>query len=488
MSSTENPQHQRDTPCPDPESSSFQGLSQRMAAVTAESVREAFDQAGFPTLIVLDDDPTGTQPVADLPVITRWESEDLEWALGTGAQAIYVLTNSRAMQPAEARAVNQEVVRAALTVARSLSKEVTFVSRSDSTLRGHFPLEPDTIKEEIGGVDGVLIVPAFPDAGRVTMNGIHYCHDAYGTLIPVNESPYAKDNTFGFRHARLADWVEEKTGGETKAQDVVHIDRATLYEPDHLDRVLGGATDGVYLTADIECEADLHALAHGVIRAYQAGKRFIHRVGPTYVRALIGMAPPPVVTPDQLAQRLRPATRPFGLVVVGSHVPVTTRQLNWLVTHQPVVEVELNVPRLLDDPEPVIADGVAQICEGLDSATVVVHTSRDVVTGQDETESLAIATKVNAALVETIRQAVALAPPRFVIAKGGITSSDVAKVSLGIRRAKVVGPMEPGIISLWLAEDGPGAGLPYVVFAGNVGKDVSLADAVTVLSTSPEAT
>ncbi|MBN9200813.1 MAG: hypothetical protein J0H70_05510, partial [Microbacterium chocolatum] len=42
-----------------------------------------------------DDDPTGTQAVADLPVLSRWGVDDLGWALDTGAAAVYVLTNTR---------------------------------------------------------------------------------------------------------------------------------------------------------------------------------------------------------------------------------------------------------------------------------------------------------------------------------------------------------------------------------------------------------
>ena len=124
--------------------------------------------------VVLDDDPTGTQSVADLPVLGAWDVEDFAWAFASGAPAVYVLTNSRSLAPESAERINREVVRAALRAAERSGIRVDFVSRSDSTLRGHFPLEPDTIIDEVrraGGthIGNTVVVPAFPDAGRITI-------------------------------------------------------------------------------------------------------------------------------------------------------------------------------------------------------------------------------------------------------------------------------------------------------------------------------
>ncbi|MDU5842686.1 MAG: four-carbon acid sugar kinase family protein, partial [Cutibacterium avidum] len=145
--------------------------------LTAADVVEARTRANdTTTYVVLDDDPTGTQSVADLPVLTHWEVEDFRWAFSSGKPAVYVMTNSRSLAPDDAARVNREVVAAALEA--SQGHPVAFVSRSDSTLRGHFPLEPDTIADELARhgarpVDGVVIVPAFGDAGRITVRGTH---------------------------------------------------------------------------------------------------------------------------------------------------------------------------------------------------------------------------------------------------------------------------------------------------------------------------
>ncbi|MES2867230.1 MAG: four-carbon acid sugar kinase family protein, partial [Actinomycetota bacterium] len=134
-------------------------------------------------------------------------------AFSTGAPAVYVLTNTRSLDEETAAARNREVVAVALAAASEAGRRVTFVSRSDSTLRGHFPLETDVLMQEIvahGGMapDLVLIVPAFPDAGRITVDSVHYWVTD-GEATPVGETPFAQDATFGFASSDLRKWVAE---------------------------------------------------------------------------------------------------------------------------------------------------------------------------------------------------------------------------------------------------------------------------------------
>jgi len=218
------------------------------AAAVAASVA-----AAERVLVVLDDDPTGTQSVSDIPVLTRWEEEDFCWAfthlVGTRpAPAVYVLTNTRGLEPVEAAARNREVITNALAAAVQTGSTLGFVSRSDSTLRGHYPLEPDviaaTLKEVAGQrTDGVVIVPAFPDAGRITIGGVHYMRNG-GTLIPGAETEFAKDASFGFRNSELARYVEEKSSGRFKAADVIVLDLNIIRGgADLIAGAVAGATD-----------------------------------------------------------------------------------------------------------------------------------------------------------------------------------------------------------------------------------------------------
>lgn len=443
------------------------------------------------TLVVLDDDPTGTQSVADLPVVTGWSVEDLTWALSTGAPAVYVMTNSRSLDPADAERVNVEVVTNALAAAERAGARVAFVSRSDSTLRGHYPLEPATIADllERAGtrVDGIILSPAFPDAGRLTVHGTHYAGGPADGFVPVGRTEFAGDKTFGYSASFLPAWVEEKTAGAVGAADVAVIDLATLRtDEDAVVAALSAARDRAPIAVDCVEENDLLLLARALQRAEDAGATFVYRVGPPFVRARIGQAPRAPLS----AAEARPADfapdsdAAGGLVVVGSHVGLTGRQVDALRAATATPEVVLDVSAVLD---PARRDAhvlaVAERAAGaLRSGNVVVRRGGAFVAGRDAEESLDFARRVSAAVVEVVQRVVATRCPRFVIAKGGITSSDVAGRGLGINRALVRGPMLPGIVSLWEPQDGPAAGVPYIVFAGNVGDDDSLARVVATLN------
>jgi uncharacterized protein YgbK (DUF1537 family) len=363
-------------------------------------------------------------------------------------------------------------------------------------LRGHFPLETDTIADTLERVagratDGVVMVPAFPDAGRVTIGGTHYTRSGAGALTPVAETEFARDATFGYRSSRLAEYVEEKSGGRYPANRVIVLDLTTLRTgtPEEsaaaIADELAPADNRTPIAVDIVTENDLRRLALGLAEAESRGKRLVYRVGPPFVRGRIGQEVRAPLSSDEALAGDAPERG--GLIVVGSHVGQTTRQLEALLHRQPSARViELDVERLLRGDDDHVVETAARVADALGQGDVVVHTSRTLVTAEDAAASLAIARRVSAALVDVVRRTLAAVHPRFVVAKGGITSSDVAAHGLGIRRAMVRGPMLPGIVSLWEPMDGPALGIPYVVFAGNVGDDGSLADVVAKLSYQKE--
>lgn len=440
--------------------------------VPAEQVREALP--GALRVAVLDDDPTGTQTVRDVPVLTRWAVDDVRWALRQDTPGFYVLTNTRSLAPADAAARDREVAAACLAAAEQEGVPLVFASRSDSTLRGHYPLETDAIAD-IVPVDAVLLCPAYVDAGRVTIDGVHYVRTADG-LLPVADSEFARDATFGYSSSRLADWVEEKSAGRIRAADVMtlRLDDIRGGTTDTLRERLARARDGRVVAVDAATDDDLRAVVLAVLAAEAAGSRFVYRVGPSFVRARIGQDAHAPIDDARLASLIRQDAH--GLVVVGSHVGQTSRQLARLADRRRFVSVELDVPTVVDETraENHIRAAVATATEALRDSLVVVSTSRTLVTGADETASLDIARRVSAALTRATHDIVTALRPSFVVAKGGITSADIATHALGIDRAWVRGSLLPGIVSLWESA----GGLPYVVFAGNVGDDDALADVI----------
>jgi len=123
-------------------------------------------------IVVLDDDPTGTQTVHDLPVLTQWTPEALDQAWDGAGTTFYLLTNSRRYPLDEAASMNREIARNLAAVARARGTEPLVVSRSDSTLRGHYPGEvsalQETLEQELGVVYDGLIIAISTGCGRGT--------------------------------------------------------------------------------------------------------------------------------------------------------------------------------------------------------------------------------------------------------------------------------------------------------------------------------
>jgi len=169
-------------------------------------------------IVVLDDDPTGTQTVHDVPVLTEWSVETLGKELITDLPALYLLTNSRSLLLSEAQSLNLEIGQNFIEAGRSVDRDFVVVSRSDSTLRGHFPGEVEALTRALGeAFDAWLIIPFFLEGGRYTINDIHYVLEG-DLLVPAGDTPYAQDTVFGYRSSNLCDWVQEKNPRQDKCR------------------------------------------------------------------------------------------------------------------------------------------------------------------------------------------------------------------------------------------------------------------------------
>lgn len=455
-------------------------------AQTAErsSIRDRV-AASRRVVVVFDDDPTGSQVVSDVPILLTWTDEDLDWAFSQNASAVFILTNTRSLGPAETEALLGEALRAVEAAASRAGLDYAVVCRGDSTLRGHFPLETNVVSSvmaELGRpVDGIVLVPAYLEAGRYTIDGTHYV-DLAGELVPVGETEYARDSTFGFASSRLDSYVEERTNGAVSAASVVTISLGDLREGgvDRVAEILSAVDNGQVVAADAATPADLDVLVLGLLAAEERGKRFVYRSGPSFVAARVGMEPTPPLRPGV-------AGTGHGLVVVGSHVQLTSRQISHVLDMPGVQAVTLDVAGLIDPDSrsTTIAAAAERVLESLGTSDVVLMTSRELVRGADALHSLQIARLVSEGLVTVVQQVRANSPLAWVIAKGGITSHDVAAKGMGIRRAVVAGQLFPGMTSVWLPVEGGApdgaASTPYVVFAGNVGDDDSIVKAVNIL-------
>jgi uncharacterized protein YgbK (DUF1537 family) len=441
---------------------------------------------------VLDDDPTGAQAMHDVDVVTVLRQSAYQAALARPAAACFVLTNSRSLAEPGAADVTARAARGLMTAASRRGARIQLISRSDSTLRGHLMAEVAALhsvrREVLGrGFDAVLLIPAFIEAGRLTVDDIHWARTADG-LVPVGETEFARDPAFGYTASDLKDFVAEKAHGAIPQEAVVSISLADIRSggPGRVRELLAGLRDGTWVIVNASEYSDLETVACGVLLAERAGQRFLFRTGPSFVRALTGIDPVAPLRGPQLWPGGRPEGR-HGLVVVGSHVGRTSRQLAVLRAGTDVTGIELSVPDILGGTPDPVASAAPQVADGLRRSDVVLYTSRDVAAGRSPDHSLQIARTVSAAVARTVRNALA-ARPAWVVAKGGITAHDVALHGLGIRRAEVAGQLFPGLISVLRPVDAaPEAlGAPYVVFAGNVGDDSTLAQVVAILNERDE--
>ncbi|MFS8802228.1 four-carbon acid sugar kinase family protein, partial [Synechococcus sp. R60.2] len=310
----------------------------------------------LPPIIVLDDDPTGSQTVHSCLLLTRWDPETLKLGLQDRSPIRFILTNTRALPPAKAAEVTRSVCGALKEVMAELGcEQAIFVSRSDSTLRGHYPLETDVMAAELGPFDAHFLVPAFFEGGRITRNSVHYLRVGE-RWVPVHETEFARDAVFGYHHSYLPDYVQEKTQGRIRAEQV---ERLTLEQirAGCLERLLS-LEGNVCCVVDGETQADLDRFAQDVWAAIEQGKRFLFRSAASLLTALAQLPPQPVL-PEQMGRFVR-SSQP-GVVIVGSHVQKSSQQLARLLQEPETQGIEVEVRRLLDPDAELLPGILAQV-------------------------------------------------------------------------------------------------------------------------------
>jgi len=438
-------------------------------------------------IIVLDDDPTGSQTVHSCLLLTRWDVATLKEGILDEAPLFFILTNTRGMSAEKAAEVTREVCRnlkTALEELERIGKQINplLVSRSDSTLRGHYPVETDIIAEELGPFDAHFMVPAFFEGGRITRDAIHYLL-VDGKPVPVHETEFARDSVFGYRHSYLPDYVEEKTSGRIKAGQVERflLEDVRGDSLDHLLRLSGNTCCAV----DGETQADLDHFCEQLMQAAGQGKRFLFRSAASLLTALAKLPPQPVAA-EAMSSYVRDG-RP-GAVIIGSHVKKTTEQLAQLLKMDKLTPIELDVRQLDARHEAILAEVLEQVQQAHDAGqTPVVYTSRVELGFDDQYSRLAFGERVSGLLMEVVKNLPTSLG--FLISKGGITSNVVLSNGLALRTSRLVGQILPGCSVVRCPKDHPRyPNMPVVIFPGNVGDEHALARAYARLAGMAEPT
>ena len=400
-------------------------------------------------MVVLDDDPTGIQTVHGCLLITQWDEESVRLGFADEQPFFYILTNTRALTREEAARVTREAMEMVVKVNEDYGYRLVIVSRSDSCLRGHFPLETDVMRECFTG-RGLSVLPktpfcpAFIESGRVTIMGVHYMKDGE-RMIPVSETEFARDNVFGYHTSVLHDYILEK-----------------------------GADPDDYIIVNAQSYEELNASASQIVSSVLAhDSSIIIRSSSSLPKAIAGCPDIPLLDGSMLK------SAGVGCFIVGSHVKKTTRQLEALLCESGTFGVELDVRRILEDSEPLMQETLAVMQQVAGQGLVpVVYTSRQEVRLDDADLRQHLGQKVSDFLVDVVRRMPFT--PAYLVAKGGITSHDIMTKGLGIKSARVMGQIVNSVPCVMTRD------FPYVIFPGNVGDENSLRETYQKLSASQD--
>ena len=439
-------------------------------------------------LVVLDDDPTGVQTVHDIYVYTDWSLESIRAGFAGEAPLFFILTNSRSFTQEETAREHALIALRVWQVSQEMGIPFLLISRSDSTLRGHFPLETAVLRrtlEDCGAPSfhGEILCPFFLEGGRITRNNIHYVK--YGErLVPAGETEFAQDKTFGYTSSDLRYYIEEKTNGRYRAEDVISISLELLQskDTDTIQSLLLKAADFQKIVVNAECYEDLAPFCQALAAAIKQGRHYMLRSAASIVKVLGGVPDQPLLTKEILSKNSGTA----GLVVVGSHTQKSTAQLQALLTLPGTEGIPFHSELVLEE-EDVFAQEIHRARSACEVAmkqgkTAVVYTGRTLLVQEGDTQESALLRSVRISDgLQTIARDLTVVPA-FLIAKGGITSSDVAVKALGVRWGFVLGQIKPGIPVWRTGEESLFPGVPYVIFPGNVGEETTLREIVELLT------
>ncbi|MCC0635087.1 MULTISPECIES: four-carbon acid sugar kinase family protein [unclassified Clostridioides] len=439
-------------------------------------------------IIVLDDDPTGVQTVHDVSVYTDWDKNSIEQGFDEENSMFFILTNSRGFTVSQTTEVHKKISKNIVDISQKVNKDFIIISRSDSTMRGHYPLETNLLKNEVEKLsgkifDGEIIMPFFKEGGRFTIDNVHYVKEGE-MLVPAGMTEFAKDKSFGYKSSDIGEWCEEKTNGEYKSSDMIYISLEELrsLNIDRITEKLKMAKNFNKIIVNAIDYVDVKVFTIAFIRAVNSGKEFIFRSAAAITKILGGVSDKELLTKEELVSK---DNTNGGIILVGSHVNKTTQQLEELKNcKHPIEFIEFNQHLVLrEDGLKNEVKRVIQVVEEkiTNGKTVAVYTRRERfdLDTNDKDKQLMVSVEISDAVTSIV--GMLNVRPNFIIAKGGITSSDVGTKALKVKKATVMGQIKPGIPVWMTGEESKFPNMPYIIFPGNVGEVSTLREAVEVL-------
>jgi len=486
-------------------------------------------------VVVFDDDPTGSQTAHGCPLLLRGDADSLRRGLAHPSPLLFVLANTRALDPGAARQRVTQICRNLRQLLAEIRSEdpqqgdadlarrldpLLLVSRGDSTLRGHFPLELEVIAQELAGplpadalgcngagVDARFLVPAFLPGGRTTVHGVHLLDGE-----PVHTSAFARDRLFGYQTSDLAAYIEAKTAGRVPAVSVEHLSLEELEAAGSSDGRgfealcvrLAQLAQGAWVVVDAERPQQLAAFGSAVreltspaaAERWGRPRRFLFQSAASLLNGLVELGEQPLDARGLARLRRRDGAGSAlpGLVLVGSHVPLADAQLEQLLAAEPgcqLLEIAVaKLARVLEGP------AAPELLASLEAAwrsqleqllaagcTPVLASSR----GELDCGSAAARRRLGLELAALMARLVGAVAPQlgYVISKGGITSHTLLETGLGCCAVELQGQLLPGLSLVLTGSEAWVPELPVLTFPGNLGDRQTLQQAFALLQAGP---
>lgn len=445
-------------------------------------------------VVFFEDDPMGVQQSHDVYLITDNSTSGIQSGIraarDSGHRLVFILTNSRAYTTKETMRLSREIARSLCEIIDKNNLSIRVGFRGDSTLRGHFPVEPmvfsKTLEHCSGKCDGIIVTYAFlTEMRRITVDGTQLLrirkNDDSFWYRPVHLTEFAKDERFRYSTSNMAEFTEYKfsssgiDGG--KASDVLHIDLANIrMGPEAVKEKLVEAENGRIIVVDIVSHKDLQVLVLGILLAEREGKNYIYQTAASFPPARVNMPDSPILTRKDLL-RLSANTGHI-LCLWGSIVDLSNTQLERVLKSFPqIAQIPLDVRRILknsrekEDAVNSVAKNVQEAFRNGKHAIVYTYPRSQYPPMRLSEETKAMNEKEVSGSLQSVYDKIGF-HPSTVLFKGG-TTSGMGLVGSGADRVYVLGQISSGVpivkASLHRNQDHFSEDVLFVIGPGNVG-------------------
>jgi len=296
--------------------------------------------------VVIDDDPTGSQTVHDCLLLLKWDCSTLAKGFESKSNLFFILANTRSLSENDAKLTLEEICKNLKTVIalQAHEEEIIFISRGDSTLRGHNFLEPSALNSYLGPFDATFHIPAFIEGKRLTINGSHFVDKT-----PIDQTIFARDEIFGFETSNVKNLLFQKSKSQIKIEDIQnlllpHIEILNDEENNIVFKKLKNLNNNQHVIVDIENYSQLKKFSL-VIKKLARQKKFLFRTAASFISSISEKKSVTQSKKFVSNLRIRNKEKSFlpGLIIGGSYVKLSTMQLNNLLEIRNCNPIELDV-------------------------------------------------------------------------------------------------------------------------------------------------